>query len=90
MCRAGDDRCAGGTGDLETNYQGKVYAVLRALREFDFAFLHVEAPDEASHRGNLQEKIDAIERFDEEVLGVLRKGLAKKKIRTGSWSCRTT
>ena len=70
----------GATGDLETNYQGKVYAVLRALGEFDFAFLHVEAPDEASHRGNLQEKIDAIERLDEEVLGVLRKGFAKKKI----------
>ena len=70
----------GATGDLETNYQGKVYAVLRALREVDFAFLHVEAPDEASHRGNLQEKIDAIERLDEEVLGVLRKGLDKMKI----------
>jgi 2,3-bisphosphoglycerate-independent phosphoglycerate mutase len=70
----------GATGDLETNYQGKAYAVLRALGTFDFAFLHVEAPDEASHRGNLQEKIDAIERFDEEVLGVLRKGLAKKGI----------
>jgi len=69
----------GATGDLETNYQGKVYAVLKALGEFDFAFLHVEAPDEASHRGNLQEKIDAIERLDEEVLGVLRKGLAKLK-----------
>jgi 2,3-bisphosphoglycerate-independent phosphoglycerate mutase len=70
----------GATGDLETNYQGKAYAVLKALGEFDFAFLHVEAPDEASHRGNLQEKIDAIERFDEEVLGVLRKGLARLEI----------
>jgi 2,3-bisphosphoglycerate-independent phosphoglycerate mutase len=70
----------GATGDLETNYQGKVYAVLKALGEYDFAFLHVEAPDEASHRGNLQEKIEAIERLDEEVLGVLRKGLAKMEI----------
>ncbi len=70
----------GATGDLETNYQGKAYAVLKALDKVDFAFLHVEAPDEASHRGNLQEKIDAIERLDEEVLGVLRKGLAKRKI----------
>jgi 2,3-bisphosphoglycerate-independent phosphoglycerate mutase len=70
----------GATGDLETNYQGKVYAVLRALGDFDFAFLHIEAPDEASHRGNLQEKIDAIERLDEEVLGVLKKGLEKLKI----------
>jgi 2,3-bisphosphoglycerate-independent phosphoglycerate mutase len=70
----------GATGDLETNYQGKAYAVIKALKEFDFAFLHVEAPDEASHRGDLQEKIEAIERLDEEVLGVLRKGLARKKM----------
>jgi 2,3-bisphosphoglycerate-independent phosphoglycerate mutase len=70
----------GATGDLETNYQGKAYAALRALREYDFAFLHVEAPDEASHRGNLQEKIDAIERFDEQVLGVLKKGLSRLKM----------
>ena len=70
----------GATGDLETNYQGKAYAVIQALKEVDFAFLHVEAPDEASHRGNLQEKIEAIERLDEEVLGVLRKGLAKMKM----------
>ena len=70
----------GATGDLETNYQGKAYATLKALREYDFAFLHVEAPDEASHRGNLREKIDAIERLDEEVLGVLRKGLCKMNI----------
>jgi 2,3-bisphosphoglycerate-independent phosphoglycerate mutase len=69
----------GATGDLETNYQGKAYAVLKALKEYDFAFLHVEAPDEASHRGNLQEKIEAIERLDEEVLGVLRKGFLKTK-----------
>ncbi len=67
----------GATGDLVTNYQGKAYAALRALRQTDFVFLHVEAPDEASHRGRLQEKIDAIERLDEEVLGVLRRGLAK-------------
>lgn len=70
----------GATGDLVTNYQGKVYAVLRALRTVDFAFLHVEAPDEASHRGRLQEKIDAIERLDEEVVGVLRRGLAKLRM----------
>ena len=70
----------GATGDLDTNYQGKAYAVLKALRKYEFAFLHVEAPDEASHRGSLQEKIEAIERLDEEVLGVLRKGLFRMKM----------
>jgi 2,3-bisphosphoglycerate-independent phosphoglycerate mutase len=70
----------GATGDLETNYQGKAYAVLKALETYDFAFLHVEAPDEASHRGNLQEKIEAIERLDEQVLGVLRKGLSRMNV----------
>ena len=70
----------GATGDLATNYQGKAYAALRALREVDFVFLHVEAPDEASHQGRLHEKVAAIERLDEEVLGVLRRGLAKMEI----------
>lgn len=61
----------GATGDLDTNYRGKASAVLKALEDVDFAFLHVEAPDEASHRGDLRAKVEAIERFDAEVLATL-------------------
>jgi 2,3-bisphosphoglycerate-independent phosphoglycerate mutase len=66
----------GATGDIDTNFQGKAIAALKALRNHDLVFLHVESPDEASHRGNLAEKIRSIERLDEEVVGVLRKGLS--------------
>ncbi|RQW81765.1 MAG: cofactor-independent phosphoglycerate mutase [Geobacter sp.] len=47
----------GATGYLDTNYSGKVSAALKALEVVDFVYLHVEAPDEASHKGSLQEKI---------------------------------
>ncbi len=57
------------TGYLDTNYAGKGAYAVRALTEFDFMFVHVEAPDEASHDGHLPEKVRAIERFDLHVVG---------------------
>jgi 2,3-bisphosphoglycerate-independent phosphoglycerate mutase len=59
----------GATGYLDTNYDGKVSAALEALEDRDFVYLHVEAPDEASHEGNLDLKIEAIEAFDSRVVG---------------------
>ena len=59
----------GATGYLDTNYKGKVLAALNALEDKDFVYLHVEAPDEASHEGNLDLKIEAIEAFDANVVG---------------------
>jgi 2,3-bisphosphoglycerate-independent phosphoglycerate mutase len=59
----------GATGFIDTNYAGKGEAVLRALGEYPFLFLHLEAPDEAGHMGSLEEKIRAIERFDAEIVG---------------------
>ena len=60
---------AGATGYLDTNYEGKVSAALEALQDKNFVYLHVEAPDEASHEGNLDLKIEAIEAFDSRVVG---------------------
>lgn len=54
----------GATGYLGTNYSGKVLAAQSALENEDFVYLHVEAPDETSHEGFLQKKIQAIEEFD--------------------------
>ncbi len=68
-------RVEGATGYLNTNYLGKAEAALRALQNCDFVLLHVEAPDEAGHSGNTQEKIEAIEAFDEKVVGTILKGL---------------
>lgn len=65
----------GATGYLDTNFQGKAQAAIDALKERDFVFVHVEAPDEASHSGNLAEKIKAIELFDEQVVGPVLEGV---------------
>ena len=66
----------GATGYLDTNYQGKAEYGLQALEKDDFVYLHVEAPDEASHNGDLAAKIAAIEAFDEKVVGTICKGMA--------------
>jgi 2,3-bisphosphoglycerate-independent phosphoglycerate mutase len=58
----------GATGYLDTDYEGKVGAALDALERHDFVYLHVEAPDEASHEGNIDLKIRAIEDFDRHVV----------------------
>ena len=59
----------GATGYLDTNYRGKAAAAVEGLEELDFVFVHVEAPDEASHSGIIEDKIKAIEAFDREVVG---------------------
>lgn len=59
----------GATGFLDTNYRGKAEYAVAALQEKDFAYVHVEAPDEAGHSGSIQDKIQAIEHFDEKVVG---------------------
>ncbi|MFO7832247.1 MAG: cofactor-independent phosphoglycerate mutase [Desulfuromonadaceae bacterium] len=61
----------GATGYVDTNYAGKVEAALQALQEKDFVYLHVEAPDEAGHSGDMAEKIQAIELFDEKIVGAM-------------------
>jgi 2,3-bisphosphoglycerate-independent phosphoglycerate mutase len=68
----------GATGYLDTNYQGKAEYGLKALEKDDFVYLHVEAPDEASHNGDLAAKIAAIEAFDERVVGTICKGMERR------------
>jgi 2,3-bisphosphoglycerate-independent phosphoglycerate mutase len=65
----------GATGYLDTNYAGKVDAALDALKTMDLAFIHVEAPDEAGHSGQLDLKLKAIADFDSQVVGPLLNGL---------------
>mgnify|MGYP000356924698 FL=1 len=54
----------GATGLANTNYEGKVEAAFKQLREKDFVFLHIEASDEAGHDGDLQLKLQTIENLD--------------------------
>ncbi len=66
---------SGATGYTDTNYVGKAEKALSALRELDLVFIHVEAPDEMGHEGNLHGKIKAIEDFDEKVVGTVLRGI---------------
>lgn len=65
----------GATGWIDTNYVGKGEAALDVLSRVDLVYVHVEAPDEASHAGLLREKIVAIEDFDCMVVGTILTGL---------------
>jgi len=67
----------GATGFTDTNYLGKAQYGLRALAEKDFLFIHVEAPDEAGHQGDVKEKVRAIEEVDAKVVGTLLSGLER-------------
>jgi 2,3-bisphosphoglycerate-independent phosphoglycerate mutase len=61
----------GATGFLDTNYLGKAEYAINELKKKDFVYVHVEAPDEAAHTGNIKSKIQAIEDFDEKVVGTV-------------------
>ncbi len=69
----------GATGYLDTNYKGKAEYALKELETKDFVCVHVEAPDEAGHTGNLKDKIKAIEDFDEKIVGAVLNGMEKFK-----------
>lgn len=61
----------GATGYYDTDYSAKAAYASECLRRLDLVYIHVEAPDEAGHEGNWQEKVTAIERVDELILGSL-------------------
>ena len=62
----------GATGYIDTNFPGKMQAALDALKGgCDYAYIHMEAPDECGHRGEAENKVKAIEMIDEQVLGPL-------------------
>ena len=66
------------TGYIDTNFEGKANKALEELENgVDFVYLHFEAPDECSHRREVNNKIRAIELIDEKVLPILIEGLNK-------------
>lgn len=67
----------GANGGLHTNYEGKVAAAVKALTEdgCDFAYIHVEAPDEMGHQGSVERKVQAIHYLDTRVIGPVAKQL---------------
>jgi 2,3-bisphosphoglycerate-independent phosphoglycerate mutase len=73
-------RVKGATGLYDTNYEGKADAAIEALSRHDFVYVHVEAPDEAGHEGDLELKIRTIEDLDARLVGRLLAALEKKGI----------
>lgn len=70
----------GANGGLHTNYEGKMQAALDALNSgYDFAYIHVEAPDEMGHQGSVEKKVKAIEYLDQRVIGPLTERLNQQK-----------
>lgn len=71
----------GATGGLETNYEGKAEAAVHALLEdgYDFAYIHVEAPDEMGHQGSLERKIKAIEYLDSRLIKIVKEAFEARK-----------
>lgn len=72
----------GANGGLHTNYAGKTQAAIKALCEdgYDFAYIHVEAPDEMGHQGSVERKVQAIEYLDEKVIEPLTAALDAQNV----------
>ncbi|MGN0154963.1 MAG: cofactor-independent phosphoglycerate mutase [Lachnospiraceae bacterium] len=70
----------GANGGLHTNYEGKAMAAVKALCEdgYDFAYIHVEAPDEMGHQGSLERKLQAVENLDKKIIRVVKEQLEAK------------
>ncbi len=64
----------GANGGLDTNYEGKAEAAVKAVLEdgFDFVYIHVEAPDEMGHMGDARKKVQAIENLDSRILSIVK------------------
>lgn len=68
----------GATGNVHTNFAGKTQAALKAMEQGqDFVYLHFEAPDEAGHRFELDNKVKSLEYIDEQVVKPILQGLEK-------------
>jgi 2,3-bisphosphoglycerate-independent phosphoglycerate mutase len=66
----------GATGYLDTDYAAKGRYASDALQNHDIVCVHIEAPDEASHEGRHEAKVEALERIDQEIVGPIRITLA--------------
>jgi 2,3-bisphosphoglycerate-independent phosphoglycerate mutase len=70
----------GATGLIDTNYEGKADACLKALDDHDFVYVHVEATDEAGHSRDVKQKILGIEYLDSRLVARVMKGIEEKGI----------
>jgi 2,3-bisphosphoglycerate-independent phosphoglycerate mutase len=69
----------GATGNLSTDFAAKGSAAAEALDRYGFVLVHVEAPDEAAHQGDVEKKVWALEQFDREVVGPIVAALGRAR-----------
>jgi 2,3-bisphosphoglycerate-independent phosphoglycerate mutase len=69
----------GATAYLDTDYDAKARYAIKAIETHDLVLIHIEAPDEAGHEGNIHEKIRAIEKIDKKIIGPVFDALQKYK-----------
>ena len=67
----------GANGGLNTNYEGKAQAAVDVLTkdDYDFVYVHVEAPDEMGHQGSIERKVKSVEYLDQRLIRVIKEGL---------------
>lgn len=67
----------GANGGLHTNYEGKAEAAVEALTKkgYDFVYIHVEAPDEMGHQGDVEKKVQSIEYLDNRLIRIVKEGM---------------
>ncbi|MDR0993213.1 MAG: cofactor-independent phosphoglycerate mutase [Verrucomicrobiota bacterium] len=75
LCGLDVIRVPGATGWIDTDYLGKARAAIDCLKQADFVYVHVEAPDECGHKGLAEEKVKAIENFSRQVVEPVWKAL---------------
>ncbi len=69
----------GATGNWDTNFIGKANAALSLLNDgCDYVYIHVEAPDECGHHGDIKHKIESIEAIDKQILGTIIPEMQKR------------
>ena len=67
----------GATGNIHTNFEGKAHAAINAFQNgYDLVYVHVEAPDECGHRGEIENKVKSIELIDSKILAPITEYLS--------------
>lgn len=77
----------GATGTINTNFDGKAQATINALKNHDYVYVHLEAPDECGHQGNYDEKVKSLELIDEKVITPIVNYLKQRNIKFNILIC---
>jgi 2,3-bisphosphoglycerate-independent phosphoglycerate mutase len=77
----------GATGTIKTNFDGKAQATINALKNHNYVYVHLEAPDECGHQGNYKEKLESLELIDVKIITPIVNHLRKNNIKFNILIC---